>query len=305
MADSIGEVLVKCVPNFSHGRDPSVVEMIAQAMREPANAYVLAWEWDEDHNRSVITAVGTPQAIVESGVRGIREGIRHIDPRVGAADVIPFVPLKGITLDACADLAVEAGERIWNELKIPVYLYGAAARRIERRELGNIRKGGFEKLAREALTNPDRAPDIGGPGRHSSAGACIVGARKALLAFNINLDTQALKIAQAIAREIREANGGFRCVRALGVALASRGLTQVTMNLTDYTETGLEEVYSAVHRLAKARDVEIVESEMIGLFPKAALPRSPKETLKMTNFDESRVLETRLSSVLGVETPVE
>jgi glutamate formiminotransferase len=289
--------LIECVPNFSEGRDASTVRAIEDAIASSEGVRILRSERDTDHNRSVITFAGPPEAVAEGALRGIAVAIERIDlrrhqgvhPRMGAADVVPFVPLAGATLADCAALAQRTGEEVWKRFHVPVYFYEAAARIPERRMLENCRRGGFE--------NPNIAPDIGGPALHPSAGACIIGARKILIAFNINLATGDVSIARAIARKIRASSGGMPFLKALGLPLAARGLAQVSMNLTDFEETPLHAVFEAVAREAALYGVEIAGSEIIGLIPDRALQDAAAHFLRCENFAPGLVLENRLRSV--------
>ncbi len=263
---------------------------------------ILGQESDTDHHRSVVTFAGTPEAVQEGAFRGVQEAATLIDlrrhegvhPRLGAADVVPFVPVLNTTLEDCAGYAHEFGQRVWSELKIPVYFYEAAALREDRRRLENVRRGGFEKLAVQVQTDPSKRPDLGGPLLHPSAGAVIAGARKYLLAFNINLQTNDLAVAQEIAVKIRASSGGLPHVKAMGVLLASRGLAQVSMNLTDFEVTGLHVVYAAVEREAAARGVAIAGSEIIGLMPAKAFAMTAAHALRVENFESRQILESRL-----------
>ncbi len=252
---------------------------------------------DTDHNRSVITFVGPPDAVANGALRAIETAVERIDlrkhagvhPRMGAADVVPFVPLEGMTLDDCVAIARKTGEEVWKRLHVPVYFYEAAALSPDRRLLENCRRGGFE--------NPRIAPDVGGPALHPSAGACIIGARKILIAFNINLKTDDVQVARDIARKIRTSSGGMPFVKALGLPLADRGLVQVSMNLTDFEQTPLHAVFDAVKREAGARGVEIAGSEIIGLIPKKALEDAASHYLQCENFESGLVLENRLRAL--------
>lgn len=294
--------LVECIPNFSEGRDPAIVESLAGAIRSVSGAAVLDIEMDADHNRSVITFVAPPSMVVEAALAAARIAVGRIDlnhhrgvhPRIGALDVLPFVPLEGVTIEECASLAMEAGHRLWNELQVPVYYYESAARSEGRRLLENVRRGQFEGLREAALSNPERRPDVGGPGLHRTAGAAAVGARKLLIAWNINLDTADVSIARAIARAIRASSGGLPCVKALGVPLASRGLAQVTMNLTDFEVTPMHTVYEAVSREARNLGVAIHSSEIIGLLPRRVLEMAAEHYLRFENFLPGTVLERRI-----------
>jgi glutamate formiminotransferase len=286
-------MIVECVPNFSAGRDLSILSDIGSAISSVPGAVILDRTYDWDHDRSVITFAGPPDAVGEAAVRAVERAAIRIDltqqrgvhPRIGAADVIPFVPVKGITLNECAKLAHAAGQAIWERAKVPVYFYEAAALRPERVNLAAVRQGGFEGLREQTDTRP---PDIGGPQLHPTAGASVVGARKFLIAYNINLSCDDLALAKRIAARIRTTGGGFPAVKALGLKLESRGIVQVSMNLTDYEQTGIDEVYAAV-----AAEAEVCGSELIGLIPQAALP---KLNVKWEAFDETKILENRLAA---------
>ena len=294
MAGPLSAPLIECVANFSEGRDASTVRAIEDAIASSAGVMVLRAERDVDHNRSVITFAGPPDPVSEGALRGIAVAVDRIDlrrhagvhPRMGAADVVPFVPLEGATLEDCVAIARRTGQEVWKRLGVPVYFYEAAATSPERRLLENCRRGGFE--------NPKIPPDLGGPALHPSAGACIIGARKILIAFNINLQTDDVAIARDIARTIRTSSGGMPFVKALGLPLAARGLAQVSMNLTDFEQTPLHEVFDAVQREAAARGVQIAGSEIIGLVPKKALEDAAAHYLKCENFESGLVLENRL-----------
>jgi glutamate formiminotransferase len=301
----MSRLLVECVPNISEGRDLSRVDAVEHAIASTPGTLLLHRTSDGDHNRSVITFAAPPEAVVDAGIRAVACAANYIDlrsqtgvhPRVGALDVLPFVPLEGLTLEDCVLLAREAGERIWNELGIPVYFYEAAATRPDRIRLEDVRRGQFERLREEVLTDPSKSPDLGGPGLHPTAGAVIVGARKILIAYNINLDTADLQLAKNIASRIRERTGGFRGVKALGLPLASRGLVQVSMNITDFESSPVHVVYAEVARLAAAAGVAIVESELIGLMPRKAIEMAAADLLKISNFESSRVVENRIDEL--------
>jgi len=287
--------LIECVANFSEGRDRAAVAAIESAIRSVEDVRVLRSEMDTDHNRSVITFAGPPDAVAQGALRGIEIAVQRIDlrkhagvhPRMGAADVVPFVPLEGATLADCVAIARRTGEEVWKRFNVPVYYYEAAALSPDRRLLENCRRGGFE--------NPRIAPDVGGPQLHPSAGACIIGARKLLIAFNVNLKTDDVQVARDIARKIRASSGGMPFVKALGLPLANRGLVQVSMNLTDFEVTPLHQVFDAVRREAAARGVEIAGSEIIGLIPEKALEDAAAHYLQCENFASGLVLENRLA----------
>ncbi|MGC2718654.1 MAG: glutamate formimidoyltransferase, partial [Candidatus Acidiferrales bacterium] len=239
--------IVECVPNFSEGRDEAKIDAIVSAMREVPGVYLLDLESDADHNRCVITLAGEPEAVAEAALRGVGKAAELIDltkhtgahPRLGATDVVPFIPVEGVAIEDCVALSKKVGREIWERFKIPVYFYEAAAERPARANLENIRRGQFEGLVVEALKNPERAPDVGGPALHPTAGAVVVGARKFLVAYNINLNTHDIEIAKKIGKNIRFSNGGLRYVKAMGVDLKARKLAQVSINMTDFEQTPL------------------------------------------------------------------
>lgn len=290
--------LIECVPNFSEGRDSSKIKVIVAAMKTPG-VVVLGEEMDADHNRCVITLVGELRAIEEAAIRGVGKAAELIDlnvhrgvhPRLGAADVVPFVPIEGSTLDQCVAMARRAGEEIWKRYKIPVYLYEAAATTPERRNLENIRRGQFEGLRSDISVDPNRKPDFG-DALHATAGAVVVGARKFLIAYNIFLDTEDVEIAKKIARAVRSSGGGLPFVKAAGFFV--RGQAQVSMNLTDFEQTSMRRVFAAVKDEAKKYGTRVSCSELIGLVPQKALEPGDIESLQIENFDPSRILENRL-----------
>jgi len=300
--------IVECVPNFSEGRRREVVDAIADAARAVPRVTVLDVEMDANHNRSVITLVGDPSAVAEAAFRMAAKAAERIDlnvhrgehPRVGAMDVCPFIPIRGVTMGDCVRLARELGMRIASELGIPVYLYEAAATRPDRKALPDVRKGEYEGLKVEIETNPDRAPDFGPRRLHPTAGATVVGARPPLIAYNVNLGTSDVKVAKRIAKLVREKDGGLAAVRALGFELKDRGLVQVSMNLVDYKVTGIADAFDAVSRHAANLGVTVAASEIVGLVPEDALPPSPVARLKLEGFDPSvQVLESRLRASVG------
>ena len=299
--------LVECVPNFSEGRDAAKVEAIVAAMRDVPGVFLLDRESDSDHNRSVITLAGEPEAVAEAALRGVGKAAELIDltkhsgahPRMGATDVVPFIPIEGVTIEDCVALAKKVGREIWERFRIPVYFYEAAAQRPERTNLENIRKGQFEGLREEVLRNPDRAPDVGEPRLHPTAGATVVGARKFLIAYNINLNTPDIEIAKKIGKNIRFSNGGLRYVKAMGIDLKARHLAQVSINLTDFEQTPIHRVFEMVKREAERYGVSIVGSEIVGLIPKRAIELTADFYLQLENFSPAQVLENRLESSLG------
>ncbi len=298
--------LVECVPNFSEGRDQAKVEAIVEAIRGPGIS-ILDREMDADHNRSVITFAGGLEQVGEAALRGVARAVELIDlnrhsgahPRLGAADVVPFVPLEGVTLEDCVALARTVGEQIWRRLGVPVYFYEAAATRPERRNLENIRRGQFEGLRSEIGSLPERRPDVGEERLLPTAGAVVVGARKFLIAYNINLDTPDVEIAKKVARAVRASSGGLAFVKAMGVDLKGRKLAQVSMNLTDFEQTPVLRVFQAVEKEAAALGAGIAGSEIIGLIPKKALEMVAASTLKVENWDPGLILENRVAAVLA------
>lgn len=301
------ERIVECVPNFSEGRRPEVIARLVEAIEAVEGTAVLDTHVDADHNRSVITFVGGVEAIVEAAVRVAARAAELIDlrhhagvhPRIGALDVLPFVPVRGVTLEDCIHLAHAAGERIAREVGVPVYFYESAARRPDRVNLEDVRRGGFEQLRAEIATNPERAPDEGALRIHETAGACAVGARSLLIAYNINLDTTDLTVARRVARAVRGRDGGLRFLKALGFELRERNLTQVSMNLVRFEKTELHHAFEAVRREAERWGVRVAGSEIVGLIPQAALDRSADYFLQIENFSPDLVLENRIASALA------
>ena len=296
--------VVECVPNFSEGTDARRVDAIVAAMRVEGVS-LLDWSMDADHNRSVVTIAGEPSAVVEAAVRGVGKAVDLIDltrqqgvhPRIGAADVVPFVPVSGIKLEQCALLARQAGLEIWRRFGVPVFFYEAAAARPDRANLEEVRRGQFEGLRDAVRKETSRRPDLGGPGLHPTAGACAVGARKFLVAYNIYFDSADVSIVRAIAREIRAANGGLQGVKAMGVL--AHGRAQLSMNITDFQVTPISQVYRAVSRLAHKHKVAPVEGEVIGLLPEAAFERESDWMRQLNGFDpQAKILEHRLDAPL-------
>ena len=303
--------IVECIPNFSEGRDASVVKAIASAIASVPNVVVLDQTMDSDHHRSVITFAGEPEAVLEAAVLAAARAVELIDlnrhtgehPRMGAMDVLPFVPIKGVTMSDCVALARRAGERIARELRVPVYLYEHAATRPDRIDLANVRRGEFEGLREFIAVNPESAPDFGEAKIHPTAGAVAVGARAPLIAYNINLATDDLTIAKKIAGAIRGRDGGLRYLKALGFELAARNQVQVSMNLVNYEATPLFRVFEMVKREADRYGVRIVGSEIIGLIPQAALNACADFYLQIENFSPDLVLEQRLQAALDEAEP--
>ncbi|HYM50812.1 MAG TPA: glutamate formimidoyltransferase [Candidatus Limnocylindrales bacterium] len=292
--------LVECVPNFSEGRRRDVVEAIADAIRGEG-ARVIDVQADAAHNRCVVTFVVEPERAVEAVLAGARVATERIDlrrhegqhPRMGATDVVPFVPFADLPMRVCIDLAHACGTRLSSELRIPVYYYGEAARNPERVELERVRRGGFEDLAAH-IADPDRQPDEGPARLHPSAGATAVGARIPLIAYNVNLRTTDLTVAKEIARTIRASSGGLPRVKALGFELQDRGLVQVSMNLTDYRVTNIWKVFTAIQAEAARRGIEVAESEIVGTIPLDAAVRTVREAIAEPTFRMDQILEKRV-----------
>ena len=304
LSSSVMSTLVECVPNFSEGRDQGKVDAIVDAMKM-SGVYLLDREMDADHNRCVITLVGEREAIQEAAIRGVGKASELIDlnahsgahPRMGAADVVPFIPIEGVTIEDCVAMANHVGEEIWKRYQIPIYLYEAAARTPERQGLENIRRGQFEGIRAEIATNPARRPDIGEPRVHPTAGATVVGARKFLVAYNVFLNTSDVDIAKKVAKAVRFSSGGMRFVKGAGFAV--RGLAQVSMNLTDFEQTPIHRVFEMVKREAARYGVVPRSSEIVGLIPKKALEDAAEWFLQVENFDSSLILENRLADVMS------
>ena len=303
------EPIVECVPNFSEGVDRDKVEQIVRAMRVDG-VHLLDYSLDADHNRSVVTIAGSPEAVVEAAVRGAGKAAELIDltqqsgahPRIGAADVIPFVPVSGVSLVQCAMLARQAGLAIWRRFGVPIYFYEAAASRPDRVNLEDVRRGQFEGLQRESLRDTRRQPDVGGPELHATAGASAVGARKFLIAYNIYLaaggTTEAVGLARSIAKEIRASGGGLFGVKAMGVM--ANGRAQVSMNITDFQKTPMTKLHNAVSDIAARHGVEIGEGEVVGLIPELAYEPNAEWVRQTLQFDpEDKVLERRLRCPLN------
>jgi glutamate formiminotransferase/formiminotetrahydrofolate cyclodeaminase len=299
--------IVECIPNFSEGRNADTVRALVGAVTSVADVRVLDQTMDPDHHRAVLSFVGPPEAVGEAAFRTVETAASLIDlrrhegahPRVGAADVVPFVPVRGVTMQDCVQLAKRVGQRVGAELGIPVFLYGQAATRPEHEPLEAIRRGGLEGLAFRMESDPHWLPDFGPPHPHHSAGVVIIGARQPLIAFNVNLNAKDVTVAKTIARTVRHSGGGLPCVKAIGVELASRGLVQVAMNLTDYRVTSMHAAFQAVKSEAAKYGVGVVGSELIGLVPQAALDETAAASLQFERFDPSQVLETRIAAALA------
>ncbi|MFL6214189.1 MAG: glutamate formimidoyltransferase [Blastocatellia bacterium] len=298
--------IVECIPNFSEGRDANMLDQIVAAIQSVPGAVLLDRESDADHNRSVITFVAPPEAVVDAALAGARKAAELINlnkhtgehPRMGATDVIPFVPISGVTMDDCVALARRCGERMWRELQIPVYLYEKAATRPERENLAAVRKGQFEGIRDEIATKESRKPDFGDPRVHPTAGITAVGARPPLIAYNVNLGTDNIEIANKIARAVRHMSGGLRYVKALGFELKDRRQAQVSMNMVNFEGTPLFRAFEMVKREAERYGVPVVGSEIVGLVPQAALNDCGDFYLQLENFSAKQILENRLAATM-------
>jgi glutamate formiminotransferase len=296
--------LVECVPNFSEGRDKQKVERILDVVRSVPGVKLIDWSMDASHNRAVVTFVGSPRDVSEAAFRAIAKAKDLIDltvhqgehPRIGATDVVPFVPLEGSSMKECVEAAHALGRRVGRELEIPVYFYEAAARRPERKNLPDVRNIGFEKLREAVANDPAREPDEG-PKKalHPTAGATVIGARIFLIAYNVNLDTGDVAIAKEIAKKIREKDGGLKGIKAMGFFLDDLKCAQVSMNVCDFESTGIKRVYDEIQKLAAERGVGIKESELVGLAPRASLPRGVPEHVRLRGFDpQKQIVEALL-----------
>ena len=295
--------LVECIPNFSEGRRPEVVSRIAEAIAQIDSTCILDRHIDPDHNRSVITFVASPETVVDAAVEAVKKAAELIDmrehsgehPRLGATDVLPFVPIEGVTMEDCVVLAREAGKRLATELAIPVFLYERAALRSDRVNLEDVRRGALELLREQIANVPERAPDIGPLKTHDTAGAIAVGARPFLIAFNVVLNSADIAIARQIARLIRARSGGLPFLKALGFQLHSRSLVQVSMNLVNLEVTGMTEAFLAVQRAAEGHGVGIRSVEIVGLVPERALDRNAEYFSRLENFSEAKILENQIA----------
>ena len=298
--------IVECVPNFSEGRNEATVLALVCAVESVPGVWLLDQTMDRDHHRSVLSFAGEPDAVAEAAFRAIRVATDLIDlrkhkgvhPRVGATDVVPFVPVRGATMQDCIHLAKELGRRVGTELEIPVFFYEQAALHRDHAPLESVRRGGLQGLAFRMASDPDWTPDCGPPQLHKTAGAVVIGARPPLIAFNVNLRSMDLALARSIAKDIRQSNGGLPHLKAIGVELASRQMVQVAMNLTDFIITPLHVAFEAVRARAAEQGVAVAGSEVIGLVPQAALVQAAAHSVALEQFDSTQVLEMRLETRL-------
>ncbi|KPJ79092.1 MAG: glutamate formiminotransferase [Deltaproteobacteria bacterium SG8_13] len=293
--------IIECVPNFSEGRDAETVDKIIDAFRGQQQVKLLDYQLDKDHNRSVVTVVGQPDALKKAVIGAVAEAVERIDmrkhqgqhPRMGAVDVVPFIPVKNITMDEVVTFSRQVAEEIGQTFQLPVFLYEASAARPQRQNLAAIRKGQFEGMEAK-LKDPVWKPDFGPAQVHPTAGVTAVGARMPLVAYNVNLDTDKLEIADAIAKKVRHISGGLRYCKALGIEMQDRGLVQVSINMTDYTRTALYRVFELIRIEARRYGVNIVGSEIVGLVPMGALIDSAAFYLGLEGFSMDQVLEYRI-----------
>lgn len=306
----MGKKLLECVPNFSEGRRTEVIEAIVEAFRNRAGCTLFDYRADPDHNRLVVSLVGEPEPLAEALLDSAETALRHIDmnhhegahPRIGAIDVIPFTPVQGMAMEECVLFARDFGQRYHERTGIPVYFYEEAAIRPDRTRLEVIRKGQYETLKNEA-SNPDRWPDIGEHSLHATAGATVIGARKFLVAFNVNLRTGDISIAKQIANAVRASSGGLCAVKGIGVSLEDKGMVQVSMNIVDYEKNALYRVLEMIRFEARRWGVEVAETEIYGMIPARALLETAAYYLQVAGFDPLQVLELKLLESMGTEEP--
>ena len=301
------QTIVECVPNFSEGEDRKKIESIVQALLTGPNVHLLNTQMDADHNRTVVTFVGDRESVGRAALRAIGRAAELIDlnnhrgvhPRMGATDVVPFVPVKGVDLSDCVDIARWVARETWQRFRIPTYLYEEAAREPRRKNLEYVRRGQFEQLRQEVRRNPDRRPDFGEADLHPTAGATAVGARNFLIAYNINLNTSDIGLARCIARKIRASDGGFPAVKAIGVDVKTLGRAQVSINLTDFLTTSIGTVFDAVAAEAARAGVCIESSEIVGLVPSRAIEGKALAHLKLRDYGPHLILENQLARAQG------
>ncbi len=300
--------LVECVPNFSEGRRKEVIETIVEPFKTTRGCYLFDYRADEDHNRLVVSLAGEPGAVSDAVLKASSKAVKHIDlnthkgahPRMGAVDVVPFTPISGIEMDECVELARSFGKRFHDELGVPVYYYEEAALRPDRTRLEVIRKGQYEAL-KEEVAKPERHPDVGEPALHPTAGATVIGARKFLVAFNVNLNTDNLDIAKTIAKRVRSSGGGFTAVKGIGLALEDKGMVQVSMNIVDYDKTAVYRALEFIRNEAMRWGVTVNGTEVYGMIPAAAILESAAWYMQIDDFDPNQVLELKLLELMREE----
>ncbi|MEG3065501.1 glutamate formimidoyltransferase [Acetomicrobium sp.] len=298
--------LIECVPNYSEGRRTDVIEAIVRPFKDVKGCYLLDYRADSDHNRLVVSLVGEPEALEKALIKSAKIAIENINlnnhqgahPRIGVIDVIPFVPLRNISMEECVEFSRKFADLFHKETGVPVYFYEESALRADRRNLEVIRRGQYEALKKE-ITKPERHPDIGAPELHPTAGATVIGARKFLIAFNVNLHTKNVSVAKAIAKAIRASSGGFSAVKAIGLELREKGMTQVSMNIVDFEKNAMYRVLELIKAEAKRWGVLVAETEVYGIVPAAALLESTSYYMQIAEFDPNQVIELRLLDLLG------
>lgn len=301
--------IIACIPNFSEGRDPAVVQALISAVTSVSQVWLLHHSMDVDHHRAVLTFAGLPDAVGEAAFRAIAVAtelidLRHHDgahPRVGSTDVVPFVPVQHTSMEECVRVARSLGQKVGTDLGIPVFLYERAATQPKRANLEHIRRGGLPGLAARMASNPSWAPDFGPARLHERAGAVVIGARHPLIAFNVNFLSTDLKAARAVAKAVRQSNGGLPCLKAIGVALPNRGMVQVAVNLTDYRTTSIYAAFEAVRTEAAKHGLTVAGSELIGLVPQAALDQTAQAAIRLEGFASTHVLESKLRAAMSEE----
>lgn len=301
--------LIECVPNFSEGRRPEVIEAIVKPFKDQKGCYVFDYRADEDHNRLVVSLVGEPEAICDAVMAASKIAVENIDlnthqgahPRMGAIDVIPFTPVSNITMEECVELAHSFGERFNRELNVPVYYYEEAAVMPGRTRLEVIRKGQYEVLKEEVVTKPERRPDLGEAKLHETAGATVIGARKFLVAFNVNLNTTDVNIAKAIGKRVRASGGGFTSIKGIGLALEDKGMVQVSMNIVDYEKTAIYRALEFIRMEAARWGVTVNGTEVYGMIPAGAMLDSAAYYMQIDDFDTKQVLELKLLDLMQEE----
>lgn len=300
--------LIECVPNFSEGRRQDVIEAIVKPFKEQKGCYLFDYRADEDHNRLVVSLAGEPQAICDAVMAASKVAVDNIDlnthqgahPRMGAVDVIPFTPISGISMEECVELSRDFGRRFHEELNVPVYYYEEAAIRPDRTRLEVIRKGQYEGL-KEEISKPERHPDLGEPKLHPTAGATVIGARKFLVAFNVNLNTTNVEVAKTIGKRVRASGGGFTAVKGIGLALEDKGMVQVSMNIVDYDKTAIYRALEFVRMEAARWGVTVNGTEVYGMIPVAAMLDSAAYYMQIDDFDPNQVLELKLLELMREE----
>ena len=292
--------LIECVPNFSEGKNKKIINSIFNAAKKVKSVKVFELEWDKSHNRSLFTIVGTPKDVLNSVFLAIKKATQLIDmekhsgehPRIGATDVVPFIPISGVSMKECVEISKKLANKVSKELSIPVYLYEESATKKTRKNLANVRRGQYEGLKEEILTNPEKKPDFGKSEFHNSAGAIVIGARKFLVAYNVNLDTSDVEVAKEVALAIREKGGGLKSVKAMGFKVGN--MAQVSMNLVDFDVTNFDEAYREIEKQAKKRKVKIKSSEIYGMIPLEAITKAVKDTFKADTFKSEQILEKKI-----------